>query len=74
MATFVEDSEHPYEGYNNGDLWRGFCYFGAMVIIVLLIAIFPQILKQTTDDGDTSGKDSEKRDDQDGNMELKPSA
>ena len=50
LATFAEDGKHPYEGYKDGNLWRGFFYFEAMVIIVQVVTMFPQILKQASGD------------------------
>ena len=38
-------------------------YFEAMVIIVLIIAIFPQILRQTSDDSTMSEEKNEKGND-----------
>ena len=48
-STIQTDDEERYEGYQRKHLAIGIVIFSCMVVIVFVIALFPQILKQTSD-------------------------
>lgn len=56
VSTMQTDDEERYEGYQRKHLAIGIVVFSCMVVIVFIIALFPQILKQTSDStGRTEG-------------------
>ena len=50
LSEFREKSYNPYEGYPWGYLTVGVLIFSMMVIVVALIAIFPQWMARKDDD------------------------
>ncbi len=52
LSEFREKSYNPYEGYPWGYLTVGILWFSMMVIVVALIAVFPQWMTQRVDERD----------------------
>merc|ERR1711997_1118474 len=49
LSEFREKSYNPYEGYPWGYLTAGILWFSMMMIVVALIAVFPQWMTQKAD-------------------------
>merc|ERR1719461_83698 len=50
LSEFREKSYNPYSGYPWGYLTVGIIWFSMMVLVVALIAVFPQLMAQKADD------------------------
>jgi len=61
LSEFREKSYNPYSGYPWGYLTVGILWFSMMVIVVALIAVFPQWMAQKADEkADPASHDSVK--------------
>jgi len=61
LSSMKNDCYNPYGGYEWSQLMIGIFLFSAMIIIVVLVAIFPEYMTQKVDEAEADATEKEKK-------------